>query len=186
MKNIEQELKMALDEREYNILLDVSGVSPQLQTNYYFSYKGMTRETMIRLRVKGDEYRLCYKYLLSHHNGVAVCDERDCKVPTDVAEKLLERGMTQDEAKRFFGVDVPGDLYLVGSMYTYLAKFQLQEWTLELDKCVYAGVEDYELECENLYVEQLEKLKNYLFYAYGIVFRQSAPKVQRFLQKFNK
>ena len=181
MKNIEQELKMSLDEREYNILLGVSGIKPQLQTNYYFGYKGMNKEMMVRLRVKGDEYRLCYKYLLSLRDGVAVCDERECEVSADLAKSLRERGMTQEEAKRFFGIDVPYDLYLVGSMNTYRAKFKIQDWTLELDKCEYAGMVDYELECENLYVEQLEKLKNYLFYAYGIVFRQSKPKVQRFL-----
>lgn len=183
MKNIEQELKMALDEREYNILLDISGVSPQLQTNYYFTNKDMLADTMVRLRVKGDDNILCYKYRMSNTNGIAVCDERECEVSADLAKSLISRGMTQKEAKDFFGIDMLYDLKLAGSMDTYRAKFQLQDWTIELDKNEYAGVVDYELECENLYVEQLEKLKNYLFYAYGIVFRPSAPKVQRFLAR---
>ena len=182
MKNIEQELKMALDEREYNILLGVANVEPQLQRNFYFRYKAMPTDVMIRLRRKGDEYKLCFKHQLSQQNGVAVSDERECEVSADYAKSLCERGITQEEAKRLLGADVASDLQLVGSLDTYRAKFKIEDWTLELDKNEYAGKIDYELECENLYVEQLEKLKNYLFYAYGIIFRQSKPKIQRFLE----
>ena len=186
MKNIEQELKMALDEREYDILLGVAQVEPQLQTNYYFRFKGMSRDLMIRLRVKGDVCVLCCKQRLSDRNGVTVCDERECEISPDFADSLRSRGITRDEVQQLLGVDVPKDLMPVGSMDTYRAKFQIQSWTVELDKCVYTGRVDYELECENLHVEQLEKLKNYLFYAYGIVFRPSKPKVQRFLEAYIK
>ena len=186
MKNIEQELKMALDEREYNILLHVGQVEPQLQTNYYFFYEAMPKDRMIRLRKKGEQYLLCYKYQLSQMNGVAVSDERECEVSQDYAKSLCERGITQEEAKTLLGIDVPSAPKLIGSLATYRAKFQIAEWTLELDKNEYAGIVDYELECENLHVEQLEKLKNYLFYAYGIIFRQSKPKIQRFLEAYHK
>ena len=186
MKNIEQELKMELNEREYNILLEVGQVKPQLQTNFYFRHRGMPADTMIRLRKKGNEYKLCYKRRLSDRNGVAVCDERECEISADFAHSMCNRGIKQAEVRQLLGVDVSKDLPLVGSMETYRAKFQIQVWTVELDKNVYSGRVDYELECENLYVEQLEKLKNYLFYAYGIVFRPSKPKVQRFLEAYLK
>ena len=182
MKNIEQELKMALNEREYNILLGVAHVEPQLQTNYYFRYKGMPKDMMIRLRKKGEQYLLCYKRQLSHSYGIAVSDERECEVSAEFAQSMVSRGITQSEVERLLGVDVQKDLSCIGSMDTYRAKFNIEQWTLELDKNEYTGRVDYELECENLYVEQLEKLKNYLFYAYGIIFRQSKPKIQRFLE----
>lgn len=184
MKHIEQELKMALDEREYNILLGVGQVSPQLQVNYYFRYRGMPKETMVRLRKKGNEYTFCYKRQLTDRSGVAVSDERECEVSAGFAQSLCSRGVTQAEAKQLLGIDVPHNLHLVGSMDTYRAKFNIEDWVVELDKSVYSGRVDYELECENLYIEQLEKLKNYLFYAYGIVFRPSKPKVQRFLEAY--
>ena len=186
MKNVEQELKMALDEREYDILLDLALVKPQLQTNYYFRHKGMPQDVMIRLRAKGNEYKLCYKRQLSDRNGVAVSDERECEVAADFANSMLNRGIKQTEVRQLLGVDAPNDLLLVGSMDTYRVKFRIEQWTVELDKNVYSGRVDYELECENLYVEQLEKLKNYLFYAFGIVFRPSKPKVQRFLEAYVK
>ena len=182
MRNLEQELKLSLTEREYNILLQLANVQPQLQTNYYFRYNEMPDELMVRLRKKGENCVLGYKCLLSNHNGVAVCDERECEVSADFADSFCSRGITQAELKRLINVDFPNDLHLVGSMNTYRAKFKIEEWTLELDKNEYLGIVDYELECENLYIEQLEKLKNYLFYAYGIIFRQSRPKVNRFLQ----
>ena len=186
MKNIEQELKMALNEREYNILLAASGTASQLQTNYYFRYAGMPTDVMVRLRKKNGEYVLCYKRRLSDRSGVAVSDERECEISQDFAESLLSRGITQTEVKQLLGADLAHDLTLVGQMDTYRVKFDIGQWQVELDKSVYSGRVDYELECENLYVEQLEKLKNYLFYAYGIVFRPSKPKVQRFLEAYIK
>ena len=186
MKNIEQELKMALNEREYNILLDVCGVSPQLQTNYYFRYNGMPADTMIRLRAKGKEHKLCYKHLLSDRSGVSVCDERECEVSADFANSMRKRGITVAEARQLLGVEVASELTYIGSLSTYRAKFNIEDWAVELDKNVYCDAVDYELECENLFVEQLEKLKNYLFYTYGIVFRPSKPKVQRFLDAYKK
>ena len=182
MKNIEQELKMLLDEREYNILLEVAGVKPHLQTNFYFRCKGMGKDVMIRLRKKGNVCKLCYKRQLSDSSGVAVCDERECEVSASFANSMCNRGITREEVRELLGVEVLHDLTLIGAMDTYRAKFKLEQWTVELDRSEYADVVDYELECENLYVEKLEKLKNYLFYKFGIVFRPSKPKVQRFLE----
>ena len=184
MKNIEQELKMALNEREYNIMLEVAQIEPQLQTNYYFRHKGMPREIMIRLREKNGAYVLCYKQQLSGSNGVSISDERECEVTADYFNAMRERGITRKELYEMLGVSLQHDLTLIGSMETYRAKFNVEDWTLELDRNVYTGRVDYELECENLHVEQLEKLKNYLFYVYGIVFRPSKPKVQRFLEAY--
>ena len=186
MKNIEQELKMALNEREYNILLEAGQTEPQLQTNFYFRYNGMPKEMMVRLRKKGDEFKLCCKRQMSHRNGVAVSDERECEVSAEFAQSMFSRGIKRSEAQELLGVEVPHNLTLVGSMDTYRAKFAIQTWTVELDKSVYADCVDYELECEDLYIEELEKLKNYLFYKYGVIFRPSKPKIQRFLEAYIK
>ena len=184
MKNYEQELKMALNEREYNILQNVANIEPKLQTNYYFRYKGMPKELMIRIRKKGEQYLLGFKRRLSHSYGIAVSDEYECEVSEDFAKTMIDRGITQREMVRLLDVEVSSDLTYIGSMDTYRTKFKIEDWVLELDKNEYADKVDYELECENLYVEQLEKLKNYLFYAYGILFRQAKPKIRRFLEAY--
>ena len=185
MKNIEQELKLFLDEREYNILLEQSKVNPTLQINYYFGYRGMSKEKMVRIREKLGRYILCYKERLSQIDGVMVCDEHECELSFDVACRFIDNGIRQDELKNILNVDVGDDLVCLGSMETYRAKFQLMEWNLELDKNVYLNETDYELECEHRDVVALSKLKNYLYYAFGVVINPATPKIERFNRALN-
>ena len=186
MKNIEQELKLFLDEREYNILLEQSKVNPTLQINYYFGYRGMSKEKMVRIREKLGVYVLCYKERLSQIDGVTVCDEREIELAFDTACRYIDNGIRQEELKNALNVDVGDDLVCLGNMETYRAKFQLAEWTLELDKNVYLDATDYELECEHRDVVALSKLKNYLYYAFGIVINPATPKVDRFMRALNR
>lgn len=180
MKNIEQELKLMLDEREYGILYEQANVTPQLQTNYYFGYPSMSRETMVRIRQKGNVFVLCYKRRMSHADGVMVSDEHELELAPAVAQKMLKEGISSDKIKQLFGV-VLDDVHCLGCMDTYRAKFKLDEWTLELDKNVYYDHVDYELECEDNDVVALNKLKSYLYYKFGVVIKPALPKVQRFM-----
>ena len=182
MKNIEQELKLYLDEREYLIIYERANVTPQLQTNYYFGYQTMDREIMVRIRQKEGGFVLCYKRRMSQIDGVMVCDEREKELTIEDAQRMLRYGIQSEELKQLFGVDLE-DMNCLGSMDTYRAKFQLNEWTLELDKNVYFDCVDYELECEDRDVVSLNKLKNYLYYKFGVVIKPASPKVQRFMDK---
>lgn len=186
MKNIEQELKLFLDEREYNILLNQAKVEPVLQTNYYFGYRGLPKEKMVRIRHKQGVYLLCYKERMSQIDGVTVCDEREVELAAELASKFIANGIRQDQLKSMLNVDVGDDVVCLGSMDTYRAKFQLAEWTLELDRNVFFNGVDYELECEHRDVVALSKLKNYLYYAFGIVIKPATPKVERFYQARNR
>lgn len=186
MKNIEQELKLQLDEREYGIVSALTDAQPILQINYYFGYADMPRDEMVRIRRKGDSYVLCYKKRLSLVDGVSVCDEREVNLESDHAQYALRRGLTADEMRKLCGVYVSGRLWLLGDMETYRTKFVWQEWTLELDKNVYLGTTDYELECENADTSQLDKLKNRLDYEFGISSTPSLPKIQRFLNRLGQ
>lgn len=182
MKNIEQELKLQLDKREYDILAGVSGKEPQLQTNFYFVYDGMPRDMMVRLRSKNGHCTLCYKRRLSETEGVNVCDERECPLSDEHATYVLQRGVSVDEMRKLLDVAVPVPLRLAGKLDTYRTAFTLREWHLELDKNVYLGVTDFELECESGDVAQLQKLQNYLYYTYGVLAKPSRPKSERFFE----
>lgn len=186
MKNVEQELKLRLTEREYRLLAERSDVKPQLQTNYYFYYDGMPRDEMVRLRQKGDAFLLCYKRRLSCREAVCVSDERECEITSERARYILQRGISVDEMRKLFGVTTVVPLLLAGKLETYRTKFVLSGWVLELDKNVYLDVTDYELECENDDVSELDKLKSYLFREFGIVAQPSNPKSERFYQALNK
>ncbi|MCM1194932.1 MAG: CYTH domain-containing protein [Corallococcus sp.] len=184
MKNIEQELKIALDEREYEILLNSAAVCPQLQTNFYFRCDNMSDDTMLRIRKKGEAYRVCYKKRLSFNAGVSVCDEREKDLDARSAKKLIADGITQSDLKKFFDLDVAENFRYVGKLDTYRAVFARRDWTLELDKNEYLGITDYELECENARIDALDMLKSYLSYNFGITFKPSDAKSKRFWDRY--
>ena len=186
MRNLEQELKLQLTEREYNILQNVANVEPVEQINYYFAPAHCNLNVMLRLRKKGNTFIACYKQRLTHANGVMVSNERECEIESSYAETMIERGITAKEVNTFFQVDVTDDFYYIGQLTTYRTKFQLDEWTLELDKNNYFDVTDFELECESAHIESLAKLKSYLTYTYGIVIRPSITKFERFLSAKSK
>ena len=182
MRNLEQELKLTLTEREYGILARLTSVQPQLQVNYYFSSRDLGTDVMVRIREKGDCFTLCYKKRLQDADGVMVSDERECEVTADFAKTLIGRGIYPKEINDMLGTDLYEALVCVGELQTYRTKFNLQEWTLELDQNSYLGITDYELECECDQIQSLNKLKNFLSYNYGVVIRYSLPKSQRFFE----
>ena len=182
MRNLEQELKLALTEREYNILASKTDVQPQLQVNYYFSSLYLGRDVMVRVREKDGRYTLCYKRRLQNTDGVMVSDEHECELTETFAKTLLRRGIYPKEINDMLGTDLYEALVCVGELVTHRTKFQLAEWTLELDKNSYLGVTDYELECECDQIQDLMKLKNFLSYNYGVVIRYALPKSQRFFE----
>ena len=171
MKNIEQELKIILTEREYSLLAQRADASAQLQTNWYFGYVSMPRDMMVRLRKKGEEFVLCCKRRLNEQDGVTVSDEREQQITVEHAEYILTRGVTADEMRK---------------LDTFRTKFVLNGWVLELDKNVYLDITDYELECENSDVLELNRLKNYLYHTFGILSQPSRPKSERFWEALKR
>lgn len=185
MKNIEQELKMRLDEREYRILLDVAGESPRLQTNFYFVSDDVTQDVMVRIRQKGSNFILCYKRRLSNVDGISVCDERETEISLQHARRALDNGLTAVELNRTLGLNLDDNYRYIGKLNTYRVKFLLDQWVIELDKNEYLNITDYELECECNRIESLTELRDYLFYHYGIVFKPSEAKSERFYKAFS-
>jgi len=186
MRNLEQELKLALTEREYRVLKEDFKAEEVLQTNYYFSSKLLPADEMLRVRIRKNKRTLCYKRRLTERGGVTVADERECEIDESSAEKYVSHGIAKVELLERLSVHMADDLICVGKMDTYRSKFKLKNWNIELDRNQYLGVTDYELECENKAVESLEQLKSYLTYAYGIVIKPSCPKVKRFMERLLK
>ncbi len=185
MRNLEQEIKIQLDEREYNILANLTDKQPQLQVNNYFTMKNFDENVMVRVREKNGVFLLCCKQRLQQTQGITVCDERECEISADFAKSLFSRGLKAHEINDMLKTNFEEDMQYVGKMETYRTAFQLEEWNLELDKSQYLGKCDFELECESPNIQQLYKLENYLSYVYGIVIRYSVSKSQRFFEALN-
>ena len=181
MNNTEQELKLALTESEYAALLSVCGAAPQLQTNYYFVYDNMSADEVLRVRAKNAAYLLCYKRKIAVDSDVYVSDERETAIDRATAMEMLRGGMQAPLVKQLVGANIPQTAHCIGKTDTYRAAFDLLEWRLELDKNVYCGVVDYELECESADRNSLACLTEYLHDRFSIPVRHSAPKFSRFL-----
>lgn len=186
MRNLEQELKLQLDEREYDLLSALTENKPQLQTNYYFYTDAFSSDVMVRIREKNGRFVLGYKQRLQQNNGVVVCDERECEISPDFAHSMLERGIRYGEINAMLKTKLDEDLHCVGKTDTYRTAFYLQNWRLELDRNEYLGKVDFELECESQQVQQLAELESYLSFSFGIVVKYSKPKSQRFCEALNE
>lgn len=177
---------MQLTEREYGVLSSLTENKPQLQVNYYFCTENFSPDEMIRIREKNGRFLLGYKKRLQQESGISVCDERECEISADFANSMLARGIKYSEINSMLKTQLDEDLHFVGKMETYRTTFYVQNWRLELDKSVYLGKTDFEVECESRQVQQLSELENYLSYAHGIVIKYSKPKSQRFFEALNE
>ena len=185
MRNLEQELKLKLDEREYGILANLTDKEPQLQINYYFTSVHLPKNVMVRIRQKGDTFLLGYKERLQQSSGVMVCDERECEISPSYADSLIRRGILQHEINEMLKTDFYEMLTCEGKMETYRTAFDYMNWHFELDKNLYLDIVDYELECESENMQDLYNLKNYLVYKFGIVLKDSKAKSMRFFEAKN-
>lgn len=187
MKNLEQELKLQLTQREYNLIAATTDTCPVVIVNNYFVAKGQTKDTMVRVRQIGDSYTLCFKRRLGFADDVMVCDERECVVDKAFADNAVANGLGATSVNRIFDVDdFFEDFAYVGSMQTTRHCFNIEQWSIELDKCDYLGKTDYELECECTHIDRLNELKNYLNYTFGVVIKSSTAKNARFLAELER
>ena len=187
MRNLEQELKLRLTEREYNLVAAATEAQPILHVNHYFAAEDMSPDTMVRLRQTGDRYVMCYKRRISHSDNVMVCDEREVEATPEFAQQVIKDGIGYRTLRQMFDVaDFDTKLDYVGALQTYRTTFSLAGMTVELDKCEYLGAADYELECESTHVDELDVLKNYLNNTFGIVARASEPKNKRFFDRLKQ
>lgn len=187
MNNREQELKIALNKKQYDKLLKISGKMPLAQINMYFYCDGQILDTMVRLRWKLGEYTFCYKKLLSSDNGVNVCDEREQVVDKDLAHNMIVSGISPSQFEKLTGIQTDKTYRFAGELATWRVKFELEhKWTIELDRNEYLGAVDYELECECDNLVMLEELKSYLDIKCGIAFVKSPSKSARFAERYFK
>lgn len=183
MKNLEQELKIELTERQYELLLSQTDQKAVRQVNFYFDCPCRPTDIAVRIREKRGEYVLCVKRRLSHSGGVAVSDEYECKVDEQFLRVAQNAGLSRECILNALGVDVDCNLRCVGSLTTYRTAFSLYGCSVEVDKNLYLGATDFELECENNDVSSLESLKSKLTRDFGISCKPSKSKAARFAER---
>lgn len=181
--NIEQELKLQLNEYQYRKLTESCGVTAVKQVNYYFTADGLSQDVMVRVRHKADSFVLGYKRRIGTADGVYTSDERESTIPADVAEQIITKGLSLPVAEHLLGVTLPCPVFCVGQLTTWRSKYLLGGMMVEVDKNEYLSITDYELECESNDVAKLNRLKSYLLAHYGVKCTPSLPKSYRFAQR---
>ncbi len=173
IKNKEIEFKTFISKEDYEKLITEFELENNVfsQTNFYFDTedtKLMEDKTVLRIRQKGSNYKLTKK---TRANVGA--DETHILISKERAEELLSKGFDASV------IGLPYYVYNIAQLTTYRASTPYKDGTLFLDKSVYYGHIDYEIEYEVDDVKQGYKdFKAFLDF-YSIPYKESIRKSKR-------
>lgn len=170
----EFELKLMLDEAEYGRLLMQKGCDAFRQTNYYFdtdNFDMYFNKTVIRIREIENSFELTVKNKnpKAHRNGVVAMDENNLKIDERTAAIILSGHKNVLDYLPGGLVHSNKKLSNIGSITTIRKKICISESLpiAEIDKSIYCGICDFELEWEineyeyNKAIESLGKIGIY-------------------------
>ncbi|MBQ9716108.1 MAG: HAD-IA family hydrolase [Clostridia bacterium] len=175
---LENELKIRLDQSEYNKILSFCNVTPTLQTNHYFDTTSDLSQ-MLRIRQKGDKFGLQYKKRGKVDGNVFCSQESGVEVDKSFLNNAIANGLDKDFVNKTFGCNFTANLQYLGCGKTWRAKFDFFGHEIEIDKTVIDDKVDFELEYESDN-DNIQKLAH-LLQNNGITLKQSCAKYQRFL-----
>lgn len=173
IKNKEIEFKTFISKEDYEKLITEFELENNVfsQTNFYFDTedtKLMEDKTVLRIRQKGSNYKLTKK---TRANVGA--DETHILISKERAEELLSKGFDASV------IGLPYYVYNIAQLTTYRASTPYKDGTLFLDKSIYYGHIDYEIEYEVDDVKQGYKdFKSFLEF-YNIPYKESIRKSKR-------
>ncbi|MDY0346350.1 MAG: CYTH domain-containing protein [Acholeplasma sp.] len=177
--NIEIEFKTPLEEKQYYDLLNLLELENNIfkQTNFYFDSEDLyfrKNKIVLRIRKKGEHF---YKITSKSHSDQGAY-EQHVLLDEQEALEMIENGFN---TKAFFDIDK--DVKLLGSLDNYRVSTPYKDGELFLDKCVYYGITDYELEYEVDNYEVGKKCFEEFLKHHNIELRPSVRKSERIYTK---
>lgn len=171
--NKEIEFKTFITENEYEKLIKEFDLENNIfgQTNYYFDTedtKLMQEKTVLRIRKKGSSYKLTKKT-----RAEVGADETHLLIAKDKADELLKNGFNASI------IGLPYFVYNIAELTTYRASTPYKDGVLFLDKSVYYGHVDYEIEYEVDDINQGQKDFIKFLDSHHIQFKESIRKSKR-------
>lgn len=178
-KNIEIEFKTVLDQIEYQKLLEAFKLEHNVfkQVNYYFDTKNLdlnSHSIVLRIRQKGEIFKLTLK---KQHENEAF--EYHVLLRNDQAQNILSEGF---HVNQYFEV-LEQDYFVTfqTSLENFRASTQYDMGTIFIDKNVYCGRVDYELEYEvHQYKEGLDSFNTFLA-KHNLTYKPAPRKSERAL-----
>src|SRR5690625_4538622 len=184
-ENIEIEYKVLLNEKQFNVL-ELEMPFPQhaiVQTNHYFDTNNFLLKNhfhSLRIREVNEQYILTLKqpmdqYILETNDSLTEEEFQAWMtgnpIPKhNITKKLTELGMAVYE------------LTYLGSLKTERKQFSAEEIIYCLDKIIYNGLTDYELEIEVPNVEIGRVIFNNLLNKFNIPKTEPITKIERFFK----
>lgn len=140
--NKEIEFKSFISEEKYNELIDKFGLENNIfaQTNHYFdtpSEELMQEKTVLRIRQKGNNYKITKKT-----RALVGADETHILISKEKADELLKNGFDASI------IGLPYFVKKIAELTTYRVSTPYRNGILFVDKSVYYGNTDYEIEYE--------------------------------------
>lgn len=185
MTNIEQELKLSLDERQYNNIV-ANATSSSQHTNHYFCCDHMPSGITVRIRHSQGGYLLTAKVHVSHTNDVNVCQEHNAEITEGLALSMIDYGITAEQFAQMVGIEVPHNLRSIGYMTNLRSIVDIDGHTVEVDRCSYLDTVDYELEYECNDRAKMQRLRSVLIHKYALSLSPSVSKYHRFCEVLSK
>lgn len=182
-QEIEIEFKNLLTKEEYNILLNKLPFPEQgkKQINYYFETESLdlrSRRCALRIREKDGTYFLTLKEPFK----TGLLETHDILTKNEafhwISGKMISKPNTSNRLK-LLNINL-FDLQYIGSLTTIRREYNHNGFIIVLDKSMYNGHTDYELEIEAPSYIEGEKYFLALLHKYQIKQKTTPNKIERF------
>lgn len=182
-QEIEIEFKNLLTKEEYTFLLNELPFPEQgkKQINYYFETESLdlkSRRSALRIREKDGTYYLTLKEPFK----TGLLETHDILTKSEASQWISGNMISKpNTTSRFKHLNVdPLDLQYIGSLTTIRREYDNNGFIIVLDKSMYNGHTDYELEIEAPSYHEGEKYFLALLHKYQIKRKITPNKIERF------
>lgn len=184
-QEIEIEYKTLLTKHDYETLLQTifHKVAPIIQVNYYFETEDFRLKkfhSALRIREKNGAYTLTLKE--PHPDGIL--ETHDDLSKEELQQWLKGEAISKPNISRqlaAIGIN-ENDFIYFGALETSRYSLKQNDILYVLDKSIYNGVTDYELEIEAPTQEKGEHALQNIIEKYHITKQQSITKIERFFR----
>lgn len=175
MTEKEYERKRIIMYDEYLLLLErLRSLAEEMSTihiNYYYDDMNWTlfnNDETLRIRQKDDQLSLEYKFGKHEFEDIRICNE--LKIPV---KKVYSQILFKEKR-----------LCLQGSMITFRTNFELNNCIISLDKNIYLGIIDYEIEVETS--NSFAEIPAWLSELFSGDNKKAIGKFHRFIEQYKK
>lgn len=189
-KNIEIEIRAILTKDEYEkVLSSLSNYTSYSQTNYYLDDSKLSFSNNyhgLRIREKDHKYELTLKQKINN-DYLEINQEITAKIKENMVNPgYFPSGEVFDYLTKNNLID-PKNIYIVCKLKTTRIDINYEGTIISLDKNEYFDITDYNIECESINNNEVEKTLTIFLSKFGIQLKKSPiTKLEKALSKLKQ